>query len=286
MVTICEQAPRVSARQAAMPRTSRPQDPPQDDPPAGNAPKSPAPPPKPPSGGIFANSLPDNDLDDGLPPPKSMGVTYYLYRYYDPVTGRWPSRDPIGENGGVNLYGFIRNRAGDRIDVLGLNEDDSCLITVTIGHRLDSTGVGLEDQHKEDSDFHKGGGSGVCAYIGCGANRFNSQAVEGGWGVPNMLPNNYFPENVPPGVLPEDYPEPGDKEGDYTFDDDTDWPDNDGDGDPDLNTTEEQIDAFADTVSKNCRKCCDTMTIYYNCLPEHGVNHPKCDTIETVQCQK
>jgi hypothetical protein len=23
--------------------------------------------------------------------------------YYDPVTGRWPSRDPIGERGGVNL---------------------------------------------------------------------------------------------------------------------------------------------------------------------------------------
>jgi RHS repeat-associated protein len=213
------------------------------------------------------------------------GLYYYLYRYYDPVTGRWPSRDPIGERGGINLYGFIRNRAGNRIDVLGLDEDDSCLITVTIGHRLDSSGVGLEDQHQEDSDFHDGGGSGVCAYIGCGANRLNSQAVEGGWGVPNMLPNNYFPQNVPPGV-PGNYPVPGDREGDYTFDDDTDWPDNDGDGDSDLNTTEEQIDAFADTVSKNCRECCDTMTIYYNCLPGHGVNHPKCNTIETVQCQK
>ena len=25
------------------------------------------------------------------------GLLYYGYRYYDPVTGRWPSRDPIGE---------------------------------------------------------------------------------------------------------------------------------------------------------------------------------------------
>ena len=26
-------------------------------------------------------------------------MTYYGYRWYDPVTGRWPSRDPIGEIG-------------------------------------------------------------------------------------------------------------------------------------------------------------------------------------------
>jgi RHS repeat-associated protein len=37
------------------------------------------------------------------------GWYYYGYRYYDPVTGRWPSRDPIGESGGVNLYGFVEN---------------------------------------------------------------------------------------------------------------------------------------------------------------------------------
>jgi len=28
----------------------------------------------------------------------------YGYRYYDPLTGRWPSRDPIGIDGGINLY--------------------------------------------------------------------------------------------------------------------------------------------------------------------------------------
>jgi hypothetical protein len=49
-----------------------------------------------------------------------MGVTDYTYRYYDPVTGRWPSRDPIEEEGGINLYGFVGNDGVDRIDVLGL----------------------------------------------------------------------------------------------------------------------------------------------------------------------
>lgn len=53
-----------------------------------------------------------------LTEPES-GLCYYGYRYYDPVTGRWPSRDPIGERGGANLYGFVLNNALSLIDVLG-----------------------------------------------------------------------------------------------------------------------------------------------------------------------
>ena len=48
------------------------------------------------------------------------GLLYYGYRYYDPVTGRWPSRDPIGENGGINLYGMVGNNLIDDIDYLGM----------------------------------------------------------------------------------------------------------------------------------------------------------------------
>ncbi len=44
---------------------------------------------------------------------------YYGYRYYDPQTGRWPSRDPIEEWGGVNLYGMVYNGPLIYIDVLG-----------------------------------------------------------------------------------------------------------------------------------------------------------------------
>lgn len=47
------------------------------------------------------------------------GLSYYGYRFYDPKTGKWPSRDPMEEAGGVNLYAFVRNRAIDSIDVLG-----------------------------------------------------------------------------------------------------------------------------------------------------------------------
>ena len=46
-------------------------------------------------------------------------MAVYGYRYYDPVTGRWPSRDPIEEEGGVNLYGFVGNDGIQFVDVAG-----------------------------------------------------------------------------------------------------------------------------------------------------------------------
>ena len=51
----------------------------------------------------------------------ASGLNYYGYRYYDPVTGRWPSRDPIAERGGVNLYVFIGNNGVNGGDVLGMS---------------------------------------------------------------------------------------------------------------------------------------------------------------------
>jgi RHS repeat-associated protein len=135
MVTACEQAPLVSAQQAVTTRLSRPQTPPEDDPPAGNAPKSPPPPPKPPSGGFFLNSLSTNDSAIDGPSAKTTGVTDYLYRYYDPVTGRWPSRDPIGERGGINLYGFVGNNGVSKWDLLGLKIKVNCFSDVWAGHR-------------------------------------------------------------------------------------------------------------------------------------------------------
>ncbi len=43
----------------------------------------------------------------------------YLARPYDPNMGRWLSRDPIGEEGGANLYGFVENDGLDGFDYLG-----------------------------------------------------------------------------------------------------------------------------------------------------------------------
>ena len=48
------------------------------------------------------------------------GFYYYGYRYDCPALGRWLSRDPIGERGGLLLYGFVGNNGINRWDRLGL----------------------------------------------------------------------------------------------------------------------------------------------------------------------
>jgi len=45
---------------------------------------------------------------------------YYGYRYYNTGTGRWLSRDPIEEEGGISLYVLGSNDLVNKIDGLGL----------------------------------------------------------------------------------------------------------------------------------------------------------------------
>lgn len=49
------------------------------------------------------------------------GLAYYGYRYYHCALGRWGSRDPKRERGGLNVYCFVRNKAVLRVDRLGLD---------------------------------------------------------------------------------------------------------------------------------------------------------------------
>ncbi len=58
----------------------------------------------------FSTKYTDNETD----------LLYYGYRYYSPALGRWLSRDPIEEQGGLNLYGFVNNDPVNKWDVLGL----------------------------------------------------------------------------------------------------------------------------------------------------------------------
>ena len=55
----------------------------------------------------------------------ATGLTNFRMRWYDPVTGRWLSKDPIRLSGGLNLYAFCNGQPLRFRDFNGLCGDDS-----------------------------------------------------------------------------------------------------------------------------------------------------------------
>jgi RHS repeat-associated protein len=51
----------------------------------------------------------------------NSGLYYYDYRLYEPGLQRWINADPIEEDGGINLYGFVYNDPTDLLDLYGLD---------------------------------------------------------------------------------------------------------------------------------------------------------------------
>lgn len=55
------------------------------------------------------------------------GFVLFGRRFYDAASGRWLSRDPIGREGGANLYAFVSNSPLTYFDAFGLREDSESL---------------------------------------------------------------------------------------------------------------------------------------------------------------
>ncbi len=52
-----------------------------------------------------------------------MSFLHVGHRYYEPASGRFLQRDPIGLDGGTNVYGYVLNRATAWIDPSGMQLD-------------------------------------------------------------------------------------------------------------------------------------------------------------------
>jgi len=82
-------------------------------------------------------------------------LTCYLYRYYDPNLQRWVTRDPIEEDGDMNLYRYVKSAPIDSVDAFGLYvlDEDGFPLTPT-GTALDSYFYDEEtaEEHEEIMD--------------------------------------------------------------------------------------------------------------------------------------
>jgi RHS repeat-associated protein len=69
---------------------------------------------------VIGTNKPDFNFT-GLYQHAKSGLDMAVYRFYDPDLGRWISRDPIGENGGINLFGYVENNSINLWDPDGLD---------------------------------------------------------------------------------------------------------------------------------------------------------------------
>ncbi|MCC5845950.1 MAG: RHS repeat-associated core domain-containing protein [Verrucomicrobia bacterium] len=94
------------------------------------------------------------------------GYLYYGFRFYDPVTGRWPNRDPIGERGGVNLCAFVRNDGVNAWDYLGFKGSKKFLVPIYSQWETVTEFTDYDAEHRRETGASRTVVSGELIYKG------------------------------------------------------------------------------------------------------------------------
>ena len=114
--------------------------------------------PRPPKPRNQRNSMASNRLRRKPANAKPVHVADYGYRYMDPLTGRWPSRDPIEENGGLNLFGFVGNDPESKWDNLGMQQFNPSNLGWTWAQGWENTETGPPPPNPQPDSMRPPGG--------------------------------------------------------------------------------------------------------------------------------
>ncbi len=116
------------------------------------------------------------------------GSYYYGYRWYQPNLQRWVNPDPLGEAGGINLYGFVGNGPIDNVDPFGLfvTADPSFAYTIAEAVQNSTFGVGIVGSASMEGGYIIGGGVSFSGGIGLFHN------PQDGWSVGSFLSGGAF----------------------------------------------------------------------------------------------
>jgi len=217
----------------------------------------------------------------------------YGYRYYMPEFGRWPDRDPIGERGGINLYGMVGNGPVNWVDWFGMirvtkNKKGNCLGRIYAGHGTSGAGKDIERQKKNEKK--KPGSTPPTCYISCKGNDHNKDAQSGGWGLDNPPQNNF---DVPKGQWPPTFNDgipnpnaPNHGPG---------WPDYSDDAYLFMDDVNDRIEEAIAALKKELCNCdeCTSYSIRVDCQPltrkekrnlDQNSYHDSCGKSVTGQC--
>ncbi|MFD2257697.1 RHS repeat-associated core domain-containing protein [Luteolibacter algae] len=127
--------------------------------------------------------------------PSDLHLT--LYRAYDPATGRWLSRDPIGEAGGLNLYGYVGNNPANYYDPHGLflKEIGGGVISLGLGYATARLSGECYSAKDAAIDFASGA-------LGLGAIKNAGRAYKA-YKKYNKIQKKFVPELRGPGLAPD-----------------------------------------------------------------------------------